>query len=316
MDEAADQLIVAGYRPGTKANLKSQISAYYEFCDRYQLAEIPANTGQLTRFAVYLFRIKKLSPDSIMNYLSAVRTLHGLLEIPTQEMHGFVLDAVMRGMKAEYVVPRRRALAFDPLIFRQMFVHVDFDNPMEMVAWVAALMGFHLLLRVSNITAKSRFKFNKQENLVRADFRIHNKVMLVHIRWSKTLQYGERKLLIPVIPFLDAELSATAWFQFMIHKIPAPPDAPAFAVPGKNNQLFPLSYGQFSRLLRKWTTAANLNSARLTSHGLRRGGTTWLTRNGVPDHIIQAIGDWRTQVFRSYIDQSLKERVRTMVAFS
>lgn len=185
-----------------------------------------------------------------------------------------------------------------------------------MVAWVAMLMGFHLLLRASNITAKSRFKFNPEENLVRADFRIHDKVMLVHIKWSKTLQYGERKLLIPVIPFLDAELSATAWFQYMIHEIPAKPQDPAFAVPDKNNKLWPLSYSQLSRLLKKWTEAANLNSARLTTHGLRRGGTTWLKCNGVPDHIVQAIGDWRTQTFRDYIDQSLKERVKAMITFA
>lgn len=277
-----EHIISEGFRPGTKRNLKSQLNNYYQFCESFHLTPVPANTTQLSRFAVYLHKFKLLKPTSIDNNVTAVRTLHGLLELPVPETSTYIHQAVIRGLKARNKVPVKKATPMDPEVFKLILPFVNFKDPLELVTWVALLMGFHLLLRVSNITSASRNKFNPQEGLMRKDFRMHRGIMLVHIRWSKTLQYQERKLLIPVIPFVDAELSAVKWFEYMINKIPAGPASPAFAVPTKTKkgiQLLPLSYSQLSRLLKKWTRAAGLGRP-FSSHSLRRGGACWLKKKG------------------------------------
>lgn len=225
---------------------------------------------------------------------------------------------MLRGLKARNKVPVKKATPIDPHVFRLIKPQVNFEDSLELVAWVALLMGFHLLLWVSNLMAKSRHNFDSRENLMWKDFRIHKGIMLVHIRWSKTLQYQERKLLIPVVPFVDADLSAVQWFNLMCSRIPAEPESPAFAVPTKTSQgvrLLPLSYSQLSRLLKKWTAAAGLCSP-FTTHCLRRGGACWLKKKGVDDSVIQAIGDWRTQTFLSYIDSALSTRMEAMIAFT
>lgn len=257
----------------------------------------PVEDKQITRFAVYLHTVKKLSPGTIENNISSVRTLHGLLELKIPDVSGYLHHAMIRGIKARNKKPVKKATPMDPSVFRLIKPFVDFTDNLELVGWVAALMGFHLLLRASNITAKSRKNFDPTENLVRKDFRMHRGIMLVHIRWSKTLQYQERKLLIPVIPFVEGDISAVKWFQVMIQRIPASPDSPAFAVPMKTKNgvmMYPLSYSQLSRLLKKWTTAAKLTKSVFTTHCLRRGGACWLKKNRVEDSVIQAIGDWRT----------------------
>lgn len=176
-------------------------------------------------------------------------------------------------------------------------------------------MGFHLLLRASNITSKSTTYFDPEVNLTRSDFRMHGDLLLVHIRWTKTLQFKERKLLIPVIPFTDQDISAVWWFEFMISWIPAPPQAPAFSVP-KGDKLYPLSYSQLDRLMKVWCQRAKIDSARLILHCLRRGGASWLKEKGVSDSVIQAMGDWRTMMFLRYIDSALQTRLEAMAMFA
>lgn len=318
LDQQIDELIRDGYRPGTKKNLRSQLNNYYEFCQKYRLEAVPADSRQVTRFAVFLHSQKGLNPRSINNNVAAVRTLHGLLEETIPEVSGYVHQAVLRGLKARHSAPVKKATPIDPFVFRLIKPFVNFKDPLELVCWVALLMGFHLLLRASNITSASRKHFNPSENLVRQDFRMHKNVMLVHIRWSKTLQYQERKLLIPVIPFVDSDLSAVEWFNYMIKLIPAEPTSPAFAVPTKTKfgiKLMPLSYSQMSRLLKKWTGLAGLDGS-FTTHCLRRGGACWLKKNKVHDSVIQALGDWRTQTFLQYIDSALSTRMDAMIEFA
>lgn len=101
----------------------------------------------------------------------------------------------------------------------------------------------------------------------------------------------------------------------MVEKIPAPPNAPAFAVPVKN-KLYPLYYSQLARLMRKWTTQALLDPDRLTMHCLCRGGASWLKEKGVSDSVVAAMGDWRTMTFLKYIDSALSTQLGAMEQFA
>lgn len=310
-----DHLVKESYRPGTRRNLKTQANTYYQFCAFYDLKPLPASDRQLIRFAVYLHVFKQLLPDTIDNYLSGVRTLHGLAGVRIPAVDNFVLKAVLKGMKYRNKRTTRKAAAIDPDVFRMLLPHVDLCDDLELVGWVAILMGFHLLLRVSNLTSRSRLHFDPSINLCRKDFRMVQDILLVHIKWTKTLQFKERKLLIPVISFTDPQLSAVKWFKIMINRIPAKPSEPAFSVPCQGVNL-PLSYSQLTCLLKKWTTAAQLDSHRFTGHCLRRGGASWLDVQGVPDRVIQVLGDWKTQCFKEYIDSALHTRLQAMVAFA
>lgn len=315
LDQEIDALLKDGTRPGTLKNLQTQFRTYYEFCDRFNMQYAPAAQQQITRYAVYLHRCRGLAPDTIANYVSAVRTLHELLEIKPPETSGYVHQTVFKGIRARHKKPRKQASAIDPWVFKRIAPFVNYADPLELVAWVACLMGFHLLLRASNLTSASTKVFDPSINLTRADFRMHGQMLVAHIKWTKTLQFQERKLLIPVIPFTDDDISAIKWFTYMIQLIPAPPMAPAFAVPRKG-KLYPLSYSQLSRLLNKWTTAAQLPKGAYTTHCLRRGGASWLKRKKLSDSVVQAMGDWRTQSFLKYIDSALETRIDAMVQFS
>lgn len=302
-------------RPGTRSNLKTQVSAYYTFCELYGLNEFTTDRRQLTRFAVYLHKIKNLKPDTINNYLAGVKTLYALKECPLPQQESYIHKNVLKGIKSRNKTPRRKAEAITPNTLKLISEQVDTSDYLELVAWVATLIGFYCLLRASNLTSRSVAAFNNSENLLRQDFRMHSKLLLVHIKWTKTLQYREKKLLIPVIPFADDDIDAVKWFKHMIATIPAPPTAPAFAVPTKKG-LAPLTYRQLAAKLRKWTELANLNPNTHTCHCLRRGGASWLDEQGVPESVIAVLGDWRTNSFKEYIDSALNTRMKAMVMFA
>lgn len=303
------------YRPGTKRNLKTQVNAYYEFCEVYGLKEFTTDRRQLTRFAVYLHKHKGLKLDTINNYLAGVRTLYALMEMLAPPTDTYLHKTVLRGIKARNKTPRKQAEAITPQALKAIYHHVDTSDLLELVAWVAVLIGFHCLLRASNLTTRSATTFNRDENLLRKDFRMHRNLLLVHIKWTKTLQYRERKLLIPVIPFADPDIDAVKWFQHMIAEIPAPETAPAFAVPTKSG-FAPLTYAQLSKKLKRWAELAGFDPNTHTCHCLRRGGASWLDEQNVPDSVIAVLGDWRTNAFKSYIDSALNTRMRAMVMFA
>lgn len=309
-----ERLLQDAHRPGTHNNLKTQVSIYYKFCDTYNLEALPADTQQLTRFAVYL-HMRKLKPETINNYLSGVRTLHGLAGLRVPQTESLIHQMVLKGIRSRNKIPKKQAEAITPQVLKMIFQCVDLSDSLELVAWVAVLIGFHCLLRASNLTARTVSAFNPQENLLRQDFRMHRHMLLAHIKWTKTLQYREKKLLIPVIPFADEQINAVRWFQFMVDKIPAPSNAPAFSVPSKKG-LLPLTYRQLSSKLKKWTQACSLDSSKFTSHCLRRGGASWLDEQGVPESVIAVLGDWRTNAFKNYIDSALSTRMRAMIMFA
>lgn len=315
LDEELELLMQEAYRPGTQSNLKTQVSAYYDFCDTFHLRYLPADNLQLTRFAVHLHLNRNLKPDTINNYISGVRTLHGLAGFKISCVDDLAHQLVIKGIKNRNKQPRKQAEAITPQVLKMLFQKVDTSDVLELVAWVAVLIGFHCLLRASNLTSRSVSSFSPQENLLRRDFRMHENLLLVHIKWTKTMQYRERKLLIPVIPFEDPDIDAIKWFSFMVSTIAAPPSAPAFSVPTKKG-LSPLTYSQLSNKLKKWSHACNLDPSKFTTHCLRRGGASWLDEQGVPENVIAVLGDWRTNAFKAYIDSALKTRMRAMIMFA
>lgn len=261
-----DGLVLDGYRPGTRKNLSTQAQSYYEFCHRYSLEPFPAKQQQIIRYAAYLFLVKGLKSETIANYIAGVRTLHWLVGLTPPE-GAYLLKQLLKGVKARDKRPKVQALPLEPSIFLKLLPSVKFRNLVELVSWVALLMGFHLLLRASNLTATSKAAFDPSINLTRRDFRMKQDIMLVHIKWTKTLQFKEHKLLIPVIPFTEIGLSAVKWFQYMISVIPAQPDDPAFSIPHKKHNV-PLTYSQLDRCLKSWASSAGIKGA-ISLHGLR-----------------------------------------------
>ena len=77
-------------------------------------------------------------------------------------------------------------------MLNRMVYHVDFDHPIQVAAWAAIVIVFHLLLCKSNLVPNSVAEFKAAQQLQHCDIHFHCGMALVNIKWSKTRQVGSR----------------------------------------------------------------------------------------------------------------------------
>jgi hypothetical protein len=63
--------------------------------------------------------------------------------------------------------------------------------------WCLFLTAFFLMIRKSNLVPNSAKTFQYQKQLIRENIEFDSKsyVLIFHINWSKTIQYGETELI-------------------------------------------------------------------------------------------------------------------------
>lgn len=117
---------------------------------------------------------------------------------------------------------------------------------------------------------------------------------------------------MPIIKILDEDICPITWLKTMINMVPALPQDPAFTVFNAQGARVPLTYRQLSDQLKKWIAQIGLPSHKFSLHGLRRGGATFAFESDLATQSIMVIGDWASDSFRRYIDQSLLMRIKAM----
>ena len=88
----------------------------------------------------------------------------------------------------------------------------------------------------------------------------------------------------------------------------ADPDSLAFLIP-KGNSLAPLPYNTYQQMLRNFGGKAGLETNKLSSHSLRRGGCTYLSMCGVALEEIKVCGDWTSIDVFAFLKTPLTIRI-------
>lgn len=173
-----------------------------------------------------------------------------------------------------------------------------------------------MFLRKSNLVPDSKGGFNPQKQLTRADIQIGESLVLVIIKWSKTIQYKEKELVLPLLPARDVRICPVFWIKLMVKKVKAKGSQPLFAVPDSSDGgVLPLTYDQLSGKYKNWVAKTGRATDRYTLHGLRKGGACHALEVGLGGEDLKILGDWATDAYMRYLDLSLQRRVDNMVTF-
>ena len=268
-------------KKSTKKNLLTQLKSYTQFCDRLNLQYFPCDNKQLCRFGQTLASTFQ-SPEAVSNYLSGVRTLHALLGLTIPDPREKEMQMFTQGLKRIMQHAIRQAAPITPELLIRLSRVVKYTDMVEMVSWVAVLLGFYMFLRKSNLVPVAMDKFNSQEQFTRGDIHLTSpyQAMMTEIRWSKTIQFKQKVLRFPVIPAQNKAICPVFWTYIMINRIPASSTDPALALrfPGK---VLALSSNQLILRLRKWLTLIGEDSMAYSLHSLRRGGATFAYRSNI-----------------------------------
>ena len=308
LNKATVSAVKRGNVDSTRANKRTHLNNYYRFCETFEFQPFPASDWRYCQFAKFLAD-KGKAPGTIDNYVSSVRTVHRLIgyaaPVPKQTHFRLISDHIAKNN----VKPLKQAEPMTEAALHILYDQVNFDNELEGVAWTAVLVGFQGLFRGSNIGPETRAKFDPDKNFLRSDLYVKDGVLTCAVRWSKTIQYRNKIVEVPMIPNKNKRICPEHFLKKMLIIIPALPTEPLFLVRVGNNR-YPLTAGQVARLLKKWTEMAGLDSSKFTTHCLRRGGLNRAHEAQLPPDDLQVMGDWKSDAYKRYIKNEFNHRVR------
>ena len=155
---------------------------------------------------------------------------------------------------------------------------------------------FRCLLRKAHVTVSDM-------HLTKSSFHFSPWGVLVYLDKTKTIQYGERTLRIPVC-FSKGSIFCVASNIFKRSAIAVSEMAFSYS---KGGRLCRLTYSAFIAKLRNICDA--LGFPHFTSHSLHRGGATFLYSLGLSLVDIKGRGDWKSLAVLLYLTESLQDSV-------
>ena len=162
--------------------------------------------------------------------------------------------------------------------------------------------------RKSNLVPDSVAKFDSSKQLCRNNVIVEEDFLRVQIFWSKTIQFGQRKLDIPLVKIDNSPLCPYSAFIHMCSLVPASDNDPAFLLSdGIKNTV--LTYPKFQAKLKELLAFCKLDPHLYSSHSFRRGGASWAFHAKVPSELIQFYGDWQSDAYKIYLEFNFDEKL-------
>lgn len=294
----------AAYAEGTRKNLKVQWESYLLFCAYFDFVSLPTTTKTIQLFAQFLSRTIK-STDTIKNYISGIKSMHLLLGYSVEHINKFILNLSLKGIAKMHPYCKKQAEAITPEILVKIANSMNFSNKTDLVIWCLFLFAFFLLARKSNLVPTSHKDLMQKKFLLRKDVIDYENHLIVTMRWTKTIQKGERILQIPLVKMTDSILCPLRAYRLMCRFIPASADDPLFSLSHHKC----VNYRLYQLKLKEYILKIGLDPKDFSSHSFRRGGATLLFKAKVPADKIQLMGDWHSDAYKKYLSFSLDDKI-------
>ena len=166
------------------------------------------------------------SVSSIRNYLSGVRTVHLLLGLQLDEINNSLINISLRGISRLKQHCVRQAEAITPNILYRMYFIMDMHNRDDVVFWCLFLFAFFLVARKSNLVPTSCADIVSNKCMLHKDVVHFGNHLEVTMNWSKVIQFGERKLVTPLLKLEGSYLCPVRAYERMIEGKKVIPDSP------------------------------------------------------------------------------------------
>ena len=202
------------------------------FCIYFHFVPIPVSMETFQMYVQFLSR-EFHSVTSIRNYVNGAKLLHLYKSAAFPHIGDFELNMLYRGLKRtkSHIVKQALPITFD--ICLNIFPHVDCKSPLDATLWCCFVLAFFLFARKSNLVPPSGIGFNKDKHLQRGDILQASCGLIVRFKWSKTIQFGERHLPVPISTVPGSVLCPVLAYLNMCKMTPTSASRPAFVFPKK-----------------------------------------------------------------------------------
>lgn len=310
LQQQAHQRERQAFAPGTYKNLQLQWTCFLNFCAFYDLQYAPAEEETLVLYLKFLELNE--SPKSVQNYLFGVKTMHHWLGFQVHGFKGIRVKHMLRAIFCNSTHVVKQASPITPQILADIRGTLNLSEIDHATFWAACVLSFMLMLRKSNFVPSKKSSFDASKQLSRGHIKfVREDAAWVTIVWSKTLQFRLKELRYPLLRIHGSQLCPVWALQNMLRLNPQDEDKPLFC--RENGE--PWTYSQFARRLRIALEDAGYQAQKFSCHSFRHGGCTFCFEAGIPEFLIQVIGDWKSDVYKNYCRISLHTRTQACSRF-
>jgi integrase len=214
----------------------------------------------------------------------------------------FHLKIVLMGIQRLAQHKPKRALPITPELLQEIHALLDLGNPLHATIWCLYIMSFFLMARKSNMVPNSKAGFRPSKQLCRRDVTVEDDCLLVNIKWSKTIQYGQRSYIVPLVAIPHDILCPVLAFRNMVKLVPGKSSGPTFLVRNSKGHMKPFTYKLYQSSIKALVALTGRNPVGYSSHSFRRGGASWAFRCGIRGELIQTHGDWKSLAYLKYLE--------------
>ena len=282
------------FSASTKATYRTHRNCYLRFCHRMGYPPLPAQPDHLCQYAAFLAR--SLSANSIPSYLNIISLLHKEFNLPNPLSHNWPLQSLLTGIKRVKGQPPSQKLPITPDLLLHIQTMLNFRSSFDASFWAICLVSFFGMLRKSHLLASSAQQFDPAKQLLTSDLELLPWGALITLRWSKTIQFRERVVQLPLPLIPNSPLCPIVAIQRALSfTVNAPSPSPAFMwfdPSSLSHKIF--TYSLFLKRLRRVLDALGLPFRDYACHSFRRGGASFAFRAGLPIDLIKILGDWHS----------------------
>jgi integrase len=298
----------AAFAQGTRSNIMTQWRTFVMFCTFFKFAILPTSLDTICLYAQFLSRSFKTTA-AIKNYISGVKLLHLYADQPFPHIGSFGLQLVLKGLARLNPHCPKQAFPITPPILLQFVTHLNLAQPTHATLWCLYLFAFFLMARKSNLVPLHAYSFDISKQLARQHVQQTSQGLVVSFHWSKTIQFGQRILQIPLLPIPSSPLCPVTAYLNMCKMISVPQTYPLFSLP-HNSKICSITYKQLQTSIKQLITLTGRDPNQYSSHSFRRGGATWAFKAKVPADLIQLQGDWHSDAYKQYLHFDMKDKAR------
>lgn len=297
------------FATSTRRTYSTHRDTYLQFCCYMNLPSVPATTNGICLYAAFLARSLKFS--SIKQYLSIIGLLHKEFGLPNPLIANWHLSSLLTGIKRVLGNAPLQKLPITLDILRGIYGLLNLNCSVDASFWAICLVAFFGMFRKSHLLSTSSGSFDPNRQFTKADFRFFPWGVLVRVRWSKTIQFREKEVFVPLprvpgSPFCPVTAISRA-FAFT----PGASDSSQAFLwlrPSLVVQCF--TYSLFMSKLRSCLGRCGLQGMDFGSHSFRRGGASFAFLSGLPVELIKILGDWKSNAVLLYLTVPLDIRVQ------
>ena len=308
LDKAVSLFRSRTFAESTTRTYRSQQLVYLQFCASLGIMPVPISQANLGRYIAFL--ASRLCFSSVRQYLNVVRLMHLEAGESNPLVNSWYLSSILKGLRRHKGDSTSQKLPITPDILLALLTILDFKKPFDLTFWAACLVGFFTFFRKSNLLIPAPDKFDPDKHLCTSDVIFQNTGAVLTVRWSKTIQFKQRVLLIPLPRIPGSPFCPSTAILLVLSRLPArTTPRPLFCFPLPLGPQ-PMTHPCFVSHLRISLSKLGFNASQYSGHSFRRGGASFALQCGIPTEWIKLQGDWTSDAYQRYLSPAFPLRVK------